>query len=132
MRCSAVNRRTERPWNARSKRSGIPSVRRIPPILIIVGIGIVLGTLLGLVAVPVMGIPITLGVGGGVLVSGLVFGRLRSLHPTFGEMPGPAQWIFTDLGLNLFITCVGLDAGPKGGPCLTDRGAVPYLSPESS
>jgi putative transport protein len=81
--------------------------------LIIVGIGIVLGTLLGLLAVPVLGIPITLGVGGGVLVSGLVFGLLRSIHPTFGEMPGPAQWVFTDLGLNLFITCVGLDAGPK-------------------
>ncbi len=104
--------------------------------LIIVGIGIVLGTLLGLVAVPVMGIPITLGVGGGVLVSGLVFGRLRSLHPTFGEMPGPAQWIFTDLGLNLFITCVGLDAGPKAvhalqtaGPSIFVAGVIVTLMP---
>jgi len=81
--------------------------------LIIVGAGIVLGTLLGLLAIPVGGIPITLGVGGGVLVSGLVFGWLRSLHPTFGDMPGAAQWILTDLGLNLFITCVGLSAATR-------------------
>lgn len=81
--------------------------------LIIVGAGIVLGTLLGLLAIRVGEIPITLGVGGGVLVSGLVFGWLRSLHPTFGDMPAAAQWILTDLGLNLFITCVGLDAATR-------------------
>ena len=81
--------------------------------LIIVGVGIVLGTLLGLLAIPVWEIPITLGVGGGVLVSGLVFGWLRSLHPTFGDMPSAAQWLLTDLGLNLFITCVGLAAATR-------------------
>jgi len=90
--------------------------------LIIVGLGIVLGTLLGLLAVPVLGIPITLGVGGGVLVSGLFFGWLRALHPTFGEMPGPAQWILSDLGLNLFIVCVGLAAGPKAVHALQTAG----------
>lgn len=96
--------------------------------LIMVGVGIVLGTLLGLVAIPVFGIPITLGVGGGVLVSGLVFGWLRALHPTFGEMPGPAQWIFADLGLNLFITCVGLDAGPKAAHALQTAGISVFLA----
>ncbi|NQT30522.1 MAG: aspartate-alanine antiporter [Candidatus Saganbacteria bacterium] len=81
--------------------------------LVMVGIAIVLGTLLGLVAVPIFGIPLTLGIGGGVLVAGLVAGWLRAVHPTFGHFPDSAQWIFTDLGLNLFIVCVGLVAGPK-------------------
>jgi len=81
--------------------------------LVMVGIGCFLGTLLGLAAVPVFGVPVTLGVGGGVLVSGLIFGWLRVLHPTFGQIPTGAQWIFIDLGLNLFIACVGLIAGPK-------------------
>ncbi|MFP4508421.1 MAG: aspartate:alanine exchanger family transporter, partial [Candidatus Acetothermia bacterium] len=75
--------------------------------------GVILGTLLGLIAVPVAGIPLTLGVGGGVLLSGLFFGWMRSLRPTWGKIPSSALWIFTDLGLNLFIACVGLSAGPK-------------------
>jgi hypothetical protein len=37
--------------------------------LIFVGLGCVCGTLLGLLAVPVAGIPLTLGIGGGVLVA---------------------------------------------------------------
>jgi putative transport protein len=81
--------------------------------LVMVGIGCAAGTLLGLIMVPVAGIPITLGIGGGVLVAGLVAGWLRAVHPTFGQIPAGAQWIFTDLGLNLFIACVGLVAGPK-------------------
>lgn len=90
--------------------------------LIMVGIGCVLGTLLGLIAIPVAGIPITLGVGGGVLVSGLLFGWLRAVHPTFGQIPMGAQWIFTDFGLNLFIACVGLTAGPKALHALQTTG----------
>ncbi len=84
--------------------------------------GIVLGTLLGLIAVPVAGIPLTLGVGGGVLVAGLFFGWLRSLRPTWGKIPSSAMWIFTDLGLNLFIACVGLSAGPKALQALQKSG----------
>ncbi|MBN2078190.1 MAG: aspartate-alanine antiporter [Spirochaetes bacterium] len=81
--------------------------------MVMVGIGCVLGTLLGLVAIPVAGIPISLGLGGGVLCSGLVFGWLRTLHPTFGQIPAGGQWILQNLGLNLFIACVGLGAGPR-------------------
>lgn len=95
------------------KKLGYPERPTTATDLIIVGVGIVLGTLLGLLAIPLGAIPITLGVGGGVLVSGLVFGWLRSLHPTFGDMPGAAQWLLTDLGLNLFITCVGLAAATR-------------------
>ncbi len=81
--------------------------------LIMVGIGCVIGTLFGLIVEPIMGVPITLGVGGGVLVSGLIFGWLRSLHPTFGEMPTASQWLLQNIGLNLFVACVGISAGPK-------------------
>lgn len=104
--------------------------------LIMVSLGCVLGTLLGLIMVPVFGIPITLGVGGGVLVSGLIFGWLRAVHPTFGQIPSGAQWIFTDLGLNLFIACIGLTAGPKAvhavqttGPSLLLAGVILTLMP---
>ena len=96
--------------------------------LVTVGIGVILGTLLGLIAVPIAGIPITLGVGGGVLISGLFFGWLRSLRPTWGHIPTPALWIFIDLGLNLFIACVGLMAGPRAIEALKQAGIDIFIA----
>jgi len=96
--------------------------------LIMVGIGCAAGTLLGLLSVNLFGIPITLGVGGGVLVAGLIFGWLRAVHPTFGQIPTPAQWIFTDLGLNIFIACVGLTAGPRAIHALQTTGASIFFA----
>ena len=43
---------------------------------------------------------------------GLIFGWLRSVHPTFGRIPEPALWVFDTVGLAVFIGVVGLDAGP--------------------
>ncbi len=96
--------------------------------LIMVGIGCAIGTALGLLSVKIMGIPITLGIGGGVLVSGLICGWLRGIHPTFGQIPTGAQWIFTDLGLNLFIACVGLTAGPKALHAIQTTGASIFIA----
>ncbi len=110
------------------KYLGYPERPTVTTDLIMVGLGCVLGTLLGLIMVPVMGIPLTLGVGGGVLLSGLVFGWLRAVHPTFGQIPSGAQWIFTDLGLNLFIACVGLIAGPRAVHALQTTGASLILA----
>ncbi|TKJ44519.1 aspartate-alanine antiporter [Candidatus Aerophobetes bacterium Ae_b3b] len=110
------------------KHLGYPERPTVMTDLVIVGLGCVLGTLIGLIMVPVMGIPLTLGVGGGVLLSGLVFGWLRSIHPTFGQIPGGAQWVLTDLGLNLFIACVGLTAGPRAIHALQTTGASLLLA----
>lgn len=96
--------------------------------MITVGIGLFAGTLIGLLAIRVGGIPITLGVGGGVLVSGIFFGWLRSRKPTWGSIPVPTQWIFTSLGLNLFIACVGISAGPRAVAALQQAGINIFLA----
>lgn len=96
--------------------------------LVAVGLGIISGTLLGLLSVKIFGIPLTLGAGGGVLVSGLFFGWLRSRKPVWGRIPGPAQWIFTDLGLNLFIACVGISAGPRAFAAIEQAGINIFLA----
>jgi putative transport protein len=96
--------------------------------LIMVGLACALGSLLGLIVVPLLGIPVTLGVGGGELVAGLVCGWLRSVHPTFGRIPDGAQWIFTDLGLNLFIASVGLTAAPQALAALRHSGGAIFLA----
>jgi aspartate-alanine antiporter len=95
-----------------------------------------LGTLLGLLTVTLGGIPITLGVGGGVLVAGLCFGWLHTRYPVFGGLPGPAQWILAEFGLGAFAAVIGLSAGPKAvaaiqaqGIALLVAGAVATLVP---
>jgi putative transport protein len=90
-------------------------------------LAIVAGILLGLLSVTVGGIPITLGVGGGVLVAGLCFGWLHARYPVFGGLPGPAQWILSELGLSAFAGAVGLAAGPRAVAAIQEHGVALLL-----
>jgi putative transport protein len=81
--------------------------------MIFVGLGILLGGLIGLIAINIFGISITLTTSGGALVMGLIFGWLRSKTPKFGRIPEPALWIFDNVGLAAFIGIIGLTAGPS-------------------
>jgi len=80
--------------------------------MVFVGIGIFLGGLCGLLTWVVWSVPLTLTASGGALIMGLVFGWLRSIYHTFGRIPEPAIWIFDTVGLCVFISIVGLNAGP--------------------
>jgi putative transport protein len=80
--------------------------------VVFVGLGILIGGLVGMLAVNVGGLPLTLTASGGALVMGLVFGWLRSVRPTFGRIPEAALWVFDTIGLAVFIGVVGLNAGP--------------------
>jgi putative transport protein len=81
--------------------------------MVFVGLGIVLGGLVGLLTLTVGGLPLTLTASGGALIMGLVFGWLRSVHPTFGRIPEAAMWVFDTVGLTVFMSVVGLTAGPS-------------------
>ncbi len=96
--------------------------------MITVGCGVVLGTLIGLLVVNIAGIPISLGVGGGVLVSGLISGWVRTLHPTYGQIPSASRWVLQNLGLNLFIACVGLGAGSQALAALKTTGLSVFIA----
>jgi putative transport protein len=80
--------------------------------LAFVGLGILLGGLVGLAAVEIGGVSLSLTASGGALVMGLTFGWLRSRRPTFGQVPEAALWLFDALGLAVFMAAVGLSAGP--------------------
>ncbi|MCO4292882.1 aspartate-alanine antiporter [Solitalea sp. MAHUQ-68] len=120
-----------------AKRAGYVEKSSDKSDLVMLTLGIVLGILLGLLSVNIGGIPITLGVGGGVLVSGLFFGWLRSKYPVFGSLPGAAQWVLQEFGLSAFAAVVGLSAGRdaidalnKSGPELIVLGIVVALVPQ--
>ena len=80
--------------------------------MIFVGLGILVGGLFGALSVHIGGVPISLSTSGGALIAGLLFGWLRSKHPTFGRIPEPSQWVLNNVGLNMFIAVVGISAGP--------------------
>ena len=96
-----------------AKKIGYPERPTDKTDLIFLSIGIILGTLLGLLGIKAGNASLGFGIGGGVLILGLIFGWLRSFHPTFGFIPNSAQWLMQDLGLNLFIAVVGIMAGPQ-------------------
>ncbi|MBE0571051.1 MAG: aspartate-alanine antiporter [Ignavibacteriaceae bacterium] len=104
--------------------------------MIFVGLGILLGGLVGLLAVTVGGVSITLTTSGGALVMGLIFGWLRSRTPKVGRIPDAALWIFDSVGLAVFIGIIGLSAGPsfisgisQTGPVLLLAGVIIALLP---
>lgn len=80
--------------------------------LVFVGLGIVIGGIVGALTLHLGGVPISLSTSGGALIAGLLFGWLRSKHPTFGRIPEPSLWILNNLGLNMFIAVIGISAGP--------------------
>lgn len=73
--------------------------------------GIALGAAMGVLAVNINGIPLGLGLAGGLLASGIFVGWLNATRPTIGKFPDAARWILMEFGLMLFIIGVGLQAG---------------------
>ncbi|TSA28065.1 MAG: aspartate-alanine antiporter [Bacteroidetes bacterium] len=118
------------------KLLGIPDISTNTTDLISVGLGILLGGLVGALAFHAGKVTLSLSTSGGALIAGLFFGWLRSRHPNVAQIPQPALWIMTNLGLNAFIAVVGISAGPsfvdgfkQVGPMLFVIGAAASLIP---
>jgi len=81
--------------------------------MVFMGLGIVIGALIGAIVIKLGQVPLSLSTSGGALFAGLVCGWLRSVNPTFGRIPGPALWVFNNIGLTAFIAVVGISCGPS-------------------
>ena len=81
--------------------------------MVYVGLGILLGGIVGAMAIHIGGVPISLSTSGGALIAGLIFGWFRSKHPSFGQIPEASLWMLNNVGLNMFIAVVGIAAGPS-------------------
>lgn len=81
--------------------------------LMFVGLAIFAGGFLGALSIWIGGIPVSFGTSGGALLAGIFFGWMRSRRPTFGQIPPAALWIMNNLGLNVFIAVVGIEAAPS-------------------
>ena len=104
--------------------------------MVTLSFGIVIGVVIGFLAIHVGQLSIGLGTAGGLLASGLAIGYLRSVYPTFGRMPDAARWILMEFGLLLFMAGVGLRAGGdiietflNAGPVLVLAGIFVTITP---
>lgn len=98
--------------NTAIKMLGVPDRATDVADVAFIGAGIAVGALIGALVWKVAGVPLTLSTAGGALISGLVCGWLRSVHPKFGRIPTSTVWFMNSVGLNIFIAIVGISAGP--------------------
>jgi putative transport protein len=89
------------------------SERRVSEIdALSLGIGVALGLLLGLIAVPLPGgLKLALGPAAGPLVIGMILGRLERTGPLVWGLPSSANLTIRQLGLLLFLATTGLASG---------------------
>lgn len=80
--------------------------------IIFLSLGIFIGGIIGVLSFKAGNVPVSLTTSGGALIMGLIFGWWHSRRPNYGQIPQSAVWIFRELGLNMFIACVGLQCGP--------------------
>lgn len=81
--------------------------------LLAIFVGIALGVLVGVlpIHVPWMPVPLRLGLAGGPLIVAILISRVGRLGPIIWHMPLNANLALRELGLTLFLACVGLKSG---------------------
>lgn len=83
--------------------------------LIPVFVGIGLGVLLGSVplAFPGIPVPVKLGLAGGPLLVAILLSRIGRIGPLLWYMPNNANFAIREIGIVLFLSCVGLHSGER-------------------
>jgi putative transport protein len=92
-------------------------------------VGIVLGVLLGSVPLFVPGIPapVKLGLAGGPLLIAILLGRLGHWGPFVWYMPPNANYMLREIGIALFLACVGLKSGDSFVEILTNGDGLRWM-----
>lgn len=96
-----------------SKEIGYADPRTLSTDFVFIGIGILLGGLLGAIAVKIGAVSVSLGASGGALIMGLLMGWQRAKRPVVGAIPKASLWVFNNLGLNMYIAVIGIASGPS-------------------
>ncbi|WP_050468821.1 aspartate-alanine antiporter [Herbaspirillum chlorophenolicum] len=88
----------------------------------VLGFGILLGIFIGGLSVRIGDTPFSAGTGGGALLTGLVLGWYGAKRPDLPTINKDALILLKDIGLTVFIACVGLEAGPQALHLLSQYG----------
>jgi len=85
------------------------------PNILPVFIGIVLGVIVGSIPFQIPGVPapVKLGLAGGPLLVSILLSRWGRVGPVVWYMPLSANLVLREVGITLFLACVGLKSGGK-------------------
>jgi putative transport protein len=83
------------------------------PEIIPLFLGILAGILIGSVPlyIPGLSVPVKLGIAGGPLLAAVVLGRVRRIGPLNWHLPAGANLMIREIGITLFLACVGIKSG---------------------
>lgn len=90
-------------------------------------LAIALGAFVGALTLRIGSVPVSLSTSGGALIGGIFFGWLRTRHPNMGAIPEASLWLMNNLGLNLFIAVIGIQAGPTFVAGIRDVGPMLFI-----
>jgi putative transport protein len=114
---------------ALTKAAGAVSRSDVATDIVFLAVGLAVGALLGAITIPLGKIKISLGTGGGLLLTGLFIAVWRTRRPQLGgPFPEPARRLVEDLGLNIFVAVIGLNAGSKFLDALQGGGVLALLA----
>ena len=99
------------------------------PQIIPMFVAIALGVILGSIAIPLYGLPapVKLGLAGGPLVVALILSRISRIGPLVYYLPQSANLALREVGIVLFLACVGLDCGGKFLDTLTHGDGIKWM-----
>jgi putative transport protein len=109
-----VLRVTGSAWRIKSLERTIGKVVRpsVSTDLVTLALGLAAGTAIGAITIPIGALKLTVGAAVGLLLVGIVLSIVRTRQPGFGgPFPEQARQLLEDLGLNVFIAVLGLNAG---------------------
>lgn len=93
-------------------------------------IGIALGVLLGSIPVyvPRMPAPISLGLAGGPVIVAIILSRIGTIGPLRWNMPPDTIDTLRELGVTLFMACVGIYAGKSFGATVMNGEGLRWMA----
>lgn len=103
------------------------SVRSLnDPNLLNVFLGIAVGVILGSISFTIPGVPqaLKLGVSGGVLISSILISSFGAKYKIITYNPASTTLMLREMGIALFLVCVGLSAGKNFVQTLIDGGYI--------
>ncbi len=85
------------------------------PLLVPILIGIALGVIFGSIPIVIPGLPapLKLGLAGGPLIIAIILSRIYKIGPLIWYIPNGANMMLRELGIVLFLACVGLLSGEQ-------------------
>ena len=85
------------------------------PNIVPVFIGIAAGIIIGMIPlyIPGLAAPVKLGIAGGPLLAALILSRIRKIGPLNWHLSPAANLILREIGITLFLACVGLKCGER-------------------